>query len=1544
MPYLNINRLNNIVITNHLLLKMKNLYFTSFTDMRIISASLVIIFCLSFHSMLTAQDLAISFNRAATGVDIARDNAQQLNLSFTFSGITTFGVESEKGLFNEILIPGTYAIGALGTPKLPASKHLIEIPFGADVHVKVKNYSVTEYVLADYGIEHQLMPVQPSLRKDMDPMDVKFEFDADLYTKDAFVTHEIAQVEVLGVMRSYRIARLTVAPVSYNPVSGIIRVFNDIEVEISYTNVDMALTNHIKASTYSPYFEAVRSSFLNNPFRDDYPDHPDLTAYPVHYLVVSDRMFEDALQPFLAWKTQKGFFLTVAYTDEIGTSYGQIQAYIHSQYNNATPENPAPSFVLLVGDTPQIPATIGTSSGKMTDLYYASVDGDYFPEMYYGRFSANNPSQLIPQIEKTLYYERYEFDDPSFLDKSTLIAGADGTWNPRVGQPTIHYATQNYWNEAHGYTDVFAYLTSPYTGCYSPEKIAVSYINYTAHCNQNVWGDPSLTIAQVNAFVNAGQYPLAIGNCCLSADFGYPECIGEAFVRAPNKGAVAYIGSSPNSYWFEDFYWAVGAFPIQGTNNGYVPTFEETTLGAYDGPFVSDYVSASGIVFVGNLAVTEVDIQGYPSHSSPLYYWQAYNVLGDPSIITYNTQGAPNDVTHMPIVPIGLDYYEVEAIPGSYVAISKDGVLHGAALVDASGQVEVPLEPVLSSGMVDIVVTRPQTIPYMTQVPAAALEGPYVVLDSYEVNDASGNNNGLADYGESISLHITLKNVGADPSADAMVTVTGSDPYISLTGTNTQNFGPIINGQTATVENAFSFIIENYLPNQHQATFVLEITDGSDTWYSNLRIVLYAPLLQILAEVVIDDTEFGNGDGILDPGETAMAMLTLKNAGGSAINDIIATLTSGDALLTVDTESVTIDLLNGGSTIAMAFSVTADASSPIGYPVYLNAVATGGPENLYSANQNVMIVIGLIPEFYMTNGTVTTCVGLFYDSGGPDGEYGNNENFTMTFLPSIEESMIKANFLSFNTEAGYDRLFIYNGTNATAPQFPGSPFDGTTSPGMIIASNPAGALTFRFTSDGSVTRPGWEAEISCHIIDGPPSCATNPFPANGAQNAGVASILSWSALDATLFDVYFGLTDNPPMVATIENTFYTPVLQPNTTYYWKVVPKNSHGSASGCPVWSFTTTGPQYLMTNGTFVVNNGMFYDSGGPNGEYGNNENLTMTFIPAVEGYKLKFNFQQFSTESGYDFLYIYNGPNTSAPQFAGSPFHGTAGPGTVVSTHETGAITFRFTSDVSVTRPGWAAAFMLDGALSVNPVATPQEICEGGAAQLNANAAGGSGNYTCVWEPATSLSNPTAPNPIATPASTTMYTVTVNDGVNIVTGEILLEVHAVATIELGNDTILCAPFDMQLDASIPNGVSYYWQPHGQTTAIITVDSTGVGYGTKDYHVTVIDENGCVVEAGIRVTFDPCTFIEARQENIRVAIYPNPTQSLFNLNLSGNSNHIAYSLLNYQGQVLQAKSLGKLNGTMHQTIDVSSYPKGIYYIRINTDKDVLVSKIVIN
>jgi PKD repeat protein len=117
------------------------------------------------------------------------------------------------------------------------------------------------------------------------------------------------------------------------------------------------------------------------------------------------------------------------------------------------------------------------------------------------------------------------------------------------------------------------------------------------------------------------------------------------------------------------------------------------------------------------------------------------------------------------------------------------------------------------------------------------------------------------------------------------------------------------------------------------------------------------------------------------------------------------------------------------------------------------------------------------PVFNMSDDTITTCSGDFYDSGGQDENYENFEDYTITFYPATPGMMILVIFSDFSTETGYDFLRIYDGAGTGAPLI-GS-FHGLNGPGTVTATNDAGALTFRFTSDYSVIKSGWSAVVSC---------------------------------------------------------------------------------------------------------------------------------------------------------------------------------------------------------------------------------------------------------------------------------------------------------------------------------------------------------------------------------------------------------------------------------------------------------------------------------
>jgi hypothetical protein len=114
---------------------------------------------------------------------------------------------------------------------------------------------------------------------------------------------------------------------------------------------------------------------------------------------------------------------------------------------------------------------------------------------------------------------------------------------------------------------------------------------------------------------------------------------------------------------------------------------------------------------------------------------------------------------------------------------------------------------------------------------------------------------------------------------------------------------------------------------------------------------------------------------------------------------------------------------------------------------------------------------------------VTTCSGTFVDNGGAAANYANGQDASYTFYPAVAGQYTRLTFTSFNTESTYDYLFIYDG--------PSGPLIGsyTGNPGAFTvtasSSNSSRGLTCRFYSDGSTTRPGWSATVSCVATPGP---------------------------------------------------------------------------------------------------------------------------------------------------------------------------------------------------------------------------------------------------------------------------------------------------------------------------------------------------------------------------------------------------------------------------------------------------------------------------
>ena len=715
---------------------------------------ITLLFVLALCTMFAvAQNGRIDL-RSTSNAEITHSDFNSLRATFSYGSIESIEVPTERGTFSEIAIEGTYASGEIGTPELPASHQLLAVPFGATPHVNVISYTTTDYRLSDYGIG-TILPHQPSVRKDQNLEEVEFVYNTAAYQTRSLATAPEATIEVQGTMRGIRIGSLVINPVSYNPASNTLRVFNNIEVEINFVGADRAETERMLLNTYSPYFDIVYKQMFNyRQILDVYTDHPDLMAYPVHMIVVAPESYVTALQPWLNWKTQKGFYVNLVTTAQAGGNYNAIRSYVQNLYNTGVNQGATPTFLVLVGDTGQIPGkTSGTATQKVTDLYYGSMDNDYFPDMFYSRMSAEDANQVTAIVNKILQYEQYTMPDPSYLNNVTLIAGWDSYWTNYVGKPTIQYALQYYYNTAHGFTNVYNWLGQPYTNCYASLSSGTGFVNYTAHGSETSWSDPQLTKNQVNALTNTDKYFLAMGNCCLTGNFGYSQpCFGEAMLRGENKAAYSYIGSCPVTYWYEDYYFGVGA-----TNTfGQMPNINNTATGVYDGIWMDDtYHTVSSIVFLGNLAVCYAHAGNYETSASPTYYWQAYHVLGDGSIMPFRVNPSPNNVSHASSFPAGATSFQVSAQEGSYVAISQNNVLKGVALVPASGTVNVPVESGITSGQVRIVVTKPQRQPYIQDINVESAQNYTITVTPDPTEGGTVTGGGTYQAGENCTVTAT---------------------------------------------------------------------------------------------------------------------------------------------------------------------------------------------------------------------------------------------------------------------------------------------------------------------------------------------------------------------------------------------------------------------------------------------------------------------------------------------------------------------------------------------------------------------------------------------------------------------------------------------------------------------------------------------------------------------------------------------------------------------------------------------------------------------
>lgn len=497
-----------------------------------------------------------------------------------------------------------------------------------------------------------IAPAQPSRFKNQTPKEDII--NTSLYAQDSYFSIPLWRLERLGCLMGKPVARLTLAPVEYSPVSNKIRIHNF-----------RLLTRGIQ-----PYQGAT-------------------TDLPRNYWVVSTLDFQQELQSFVKWKKQMGYQVEEFYAESWEAA--TLKARLRDRYQASNGETP---YILLVGDVDRIPTFSGRYcpaelDNHYTDHSYGEFTGDFLPDAIIGRLPAGSPEELQIIIRKSMAYEHGEYQDSSLREQVMIVAGSESrTPAPTTTNGHVNYLKHIFYD--HGW-DTLCFHNPDSDG--QQDEILenlennLNIVSFSGHCGRDGWHTPDITSNDI-----APATPrLYINNCCLSNDF-HSDCFGEQLLRKPESGAIGVIGATNETLWEEDFCWSVGA-----KNISLYP--EEDTLrnGAFDRLLQNEKLSQGELLIAGNTAVSEA------GSSYEKFYWEIYCLLGDPALIPWKNRPERLTLTVPDSLPAEATEINFSCTPGAAVTVLKENDLIGLQTADSTGQCTVRLT--LPAGREPLIIT-----------------------------------------------------------------------------------------------------------------------------------------------------------------------------------------------------------------------------------------------------------------------------------------------------------------------------------------------------------------------------------------------------------------------------------------------------------------------------------------------------------------------------------------------------------------------------------------------------------------------------------------------------------------------------------------------------------------------------------------------------------------------------------------------------------------------------------------------------------------------
>jgi len=351
-----------------------------------------------------------------------------LKLNYSFNDLSISSIELENSIFDRIILPDCYTAGNPGEPRIPSKGAYILLPPIS----KVNNIQVEVKNKLNLGFGYNIEPIGeviPISEVQEMPKLVKNDF---IYELNDFYPGKLFSYVGVYSFRGYDILVILLHPIQYNPVTGELIYYKDLEVTIEtssdgdndlFRGLDLDKIEVMKKVENPEIAELYFQRAISIPtFYEDY----DL-------LILTTDSLKSGFEPLKNAHNSKGTSTVIKTLTDVGSSDPEdIRNYIIDAYSNW-----GINYVLLGGDYDIVPARILWVYGldeettpyetyMPSDIYYSCLNGPYnydgddkwgettdgvdgedvdlIADVYVGRACVDNINDVNNFVSKTIAY------------------------------------------------------------------------------------------------------------------------------------------------------------------------------------------------------------------------------------------------------------------------------------------------------------------------------------------------------------------------------------------------------------------------------------------------------------------------------------------------------------------------------------------------------------------------------------------------------------------------------------------------------------------------------------------------------------------------------------------------------------------------------------------------------------------------------------------------------------------------------------------------------------------------------------------------------------------------------------------------------------------------------------------------------------------------------------------------------------------------------------------------------------------------------------